>query len=335
MATDDEIQAAFTVAPASPNRRTDSTLYIDTMEDELDLRKIWAAVWRGKWIVIALATVFAAGSVVYALSLPNVYKSEALLAPSEDARGGGVSRMASQLGGLASLAGISLGGAAGDDKVNVAMAVLTSRKFIQEFAEAHQILPELLAVVEWDAPSGELRFDNELYDSSTSQWVRAVEPPKSSKPSEWEAYQAFREILTVTEDEKTGFVTVAIEHKSPVVAKKWVDSLVLRVNEVMKDKDVAEAKRSVDFLQTQLPRVALADMRTVFYQLIEEQTKTIMLAEVRDEYVFSTIDPAIIPEEKVGPKRSLIAVMGLLLGGTVGLIVVLAIHFSRDVSGRA
>jgi LPS O-antigen subunit length determinant protein (WzzB/FepE family) len=48
--------------------------------------------------------------------------------------------------------------------------------------------------------------------------------------------------------------------------------------------------------------------------LIEEQTKTIMFANVRDEYVLKTIDPALIPELKSGPKRALICIVGTLLG---------------------
>lgn len=296
-------------------------------DDEIDLLELWNAVWQGKWIIIGVTAVFAVASVFYALSLPNIYQSKALLAPSEDAQGGGMSRMAGQLGGLASLAGFSMGGAAGDDKVVVAMAVLKSRKFIAEFVEKYDILPELMAVEEWKRGTNELVFDSELYNPKKEKWVREVDPPKAPEPSAWEAYEAFIEILTVSQDNETGFVTVAVEHQSPLVAQRWVSLLVDNVNYVMKEKDVAEARRSVEFLQNQLSEVALADMRTVFYQLIEEQTKTIMLAEVRDEYVFSTLDPAVVPEEKVRPKRALICILGTMLGGMVGVLLVFILHF--------
>lgn len=300
-----------------------------SVDGDIDLRELWSAVWQGKWIVIGITAIFALGSVFYALSLPNIYQSRALLAPSEDAQGGGMSRMAGQLGGLASLAGFSMGGAAGDDKVMVAMAVLKSRKFIAEFVEKYDILPELMAVEEWKRGTNELVFDPELYDPKKETWVREVDPPKTPEPSAWEAYEAFMEILTVSQDKETGFVTVAVEHQSPLVAKRWVSLLVDNVNYVMKEKDVAEARRSIEFLQNQLSEVALADMRTVFYQLIEEQTKTIMLAEVREEYVFSTIDPPVVAEEKIKPKRALICVMAVLLGGMLAVMLVLIRHFRR------
>ncbi|MEP8095299.1 Wzz/FepE/Etk N-terminal domain-containing protein, partial [Vibrio parahaemolyticus] len=47
--------------------------------DEIDLRELFKALWKGKWIIIATTFIFAIGSVLYALSLPNIYKADALL----------------------------------------------------------------------------------------------------------------------------------------------------------------------------------------------------------------------------------------------------------------
>jgi len=65
----------------------------------------------------------------------------------------------------------------------------------------------------------------------------------------------------------------------------------------------------------------------VFYDLIESQTRVSMLADVRDEYVFQVVDPAMVPDEKVAPRRSLIAVLGTLLGGMLGVVIVLVRHY--------
>jgi uncharacterized protein involved in exopolysaccharide biosynthesis len=67
----------------------------------------------------------------------------------------------------------------------------------------------------------------------------------------------------------------------------------------------------------------------VFYQLIEEQTKTLMLAEVSGEYVFKTISEAKVAEEKSKPKRALISILGAFLGGMLSLVVVLIRHFTK------
>ena len=97
----------------------------------------------------------------------------------------------------------------------------------------------------------------------------------------------------------------------------------------MRKNDQQEAQSSIDFLTKKLEQTQLADMQTVFYQLIEEQTKTMMLAEVSPEYVLKTIDPANAPDEKSKPKRALICVLGTLLGGMLSVLIVLIRYFTN------
>jgi LPS O-antigen subunit length determinant protein (WzzB/FepE family) len=65
----------------------------------------------------------------------------------------------------------------------------------------------------------------------------------------------------------------------------------------------------------------------MFFELIQKQTETIMLAKVRSEYLFKTIDPAIVPEQKAEPKRATICVLGTLFGSMVAVFWVLISHY--------
>ncbi len=297
--------------------------------DEIDLRELFAVIWQGKWLIIAITAVFAIASVGLALYLPNIYKSEALLAPASEEQGGGLSALASQFGGLASLAGVNLGGKGGTDKTQLAIEVLKSRQFTSEFIQKHNILADLMAAKKWDRDTDKIIYDSELYNEQTNTWVRDVEPPFKPEPSMQEAYKVFSKIIEVNKDKESGMVTISVEHLSPTVAQQWVTWLIQDINKVMKDRDVAEAHRSTEFLNQQIALTNVADIKTVLYKLIEEQAKTIMFAEVRDEYVFKTIDPALAPEEKAKPKRALICVLGTMLGCMLGVMLVLVRYFMR------
>ena len=156
-----------------------------------------------------------------------------------------------------------------------------------------------------------------------------VKAPKRPEPSMQEAYKEFRDIITLNTDKETGMLRLAIQHKSPVIAQQWVNWLINDINSEMKKRDVAEANKSTEFLTKQLEKTKIADIRTMLFKLIEEQTKTIMFANVRDEYVFKTIDPALVPEEKSGPKRALICILGMFLGGILSIIFTLLMYFSK------
>jgi uncharacterized protein involved in exopolysaccharide biosynthesis len=294
--------------------------------DEIDLRELWNVIWEGKWIIVGVTFVFALASVALALYLPNIYRSEALLAPAEENSGGGLAGMAGQLGGLASLAGVNLGGG-GADKTTLALEVLKSREFVAYFIKKHDLLVPLMAAKGWDREKDALVIDSSIYDTNASTWLREVSPPKQPKPSMLEAYEKFSGRFSVSQDNKTNFVSIGFEFLSPTTSKQWVDWLVEDINLVLKARDVAEAERSIKYLTGQLEKTSIADMHAIFYELIEEQTKTVMFAEVRDEYVFKTIDHAVVPERKAKPKRAIILLLGIMLGGMLGVMFVLGRHF--------
>ena len=96
-----------------------------------------------------------------ALSLPNIYQSTAILAPKSDGGSGGLSRLASQYGGLASLAGINLGGVGGDGMTKSAIALekMKSLSFFRKHLY-EDVLVDLMAVESWDASARQLVYDD-------------------------------------------------------------------------------------------------------------------------------------------------------------------------------
>jgi len=296
-------------------------------DDEIDLAELWRAIWFGKITIIAISFVFAIASIAFALSKPDIYKASVLLSPASSEGGNGMGALAGQLGGLASLAGVSLGGG-GADKTVLALEIIKSRAFLEAFIAKHELLVPLIAAVNWDRVNEQLILDHEIYDESSNKWVREVSYPKSVNPSAWEAFQELLKLISFSQDQTTSLVSINIEFYSPKIAKQWLIWLVADVNNFMREQDEKEAQASIDYLTNQLEKTEISAMETVFYQLIEEQTKNMMLTKVSPEYVLKTIDPAQVPEMKAGPKRALIVVLGTMLGGMVAVFIVLIRYFS-------
>lgn len=310
-----------------PNSQPQSAMH----DDEIDLIEVVKTLWQGKWIIIATTFVFAVGSVLYALSQPNIYRSEALLAPVEESGG---MKIPGQLGGLAALAGVNLGGGGGGDKVALALEILKSREFLGRFIEKHHLKVAIMAVESWDAELNQLVINKGIYDTATNTWLREVKHPRQAEPSLLETHEALLKILSVNKDTNTGMVKIAVEHYSPYLAAEWVALLVKEVNEEMRLRETSEANSSIAYLQEQLSKTSLAEAQNMLYSLIEEQTKTLMLANVRPEYVLKTIDPAVVPESKAKPKRALIAIAGTILGGISSVMLVLVVSVFRNANKK-
>ncbi|MBS9950505.1 LPS O-antigen length regulator [Vibrio alginolyticus] len=292
-------------------------------DDEIDLRELFGALWKGKWIIIATTFIFAVGAVLYALSLPNIYKSDALLAPAESSGGGGLSKMAGQLGGLAALAGVNLG-AGESSQTDLAVQVMKSRKFVEAFINKHDLLVPLMAAKDWDLANNKLILDEELYNPNTGEWLREVKGLRGATPTAQEAFEVFsKKVLSISQGKESGLYTLSVKNYSPYIAQQWVNWLIEDINKVMRERTIAETSQNLAYLNTQLQKTAVTDMQSTFYKLIEEQTKSLMLAEVQEEFVFKVVDPAVVPELKDGPKRALICVLGTLLGAMLGIAIVL------------
>ena len=300
----------------------------DQYDDEIDLRELFTVLWAGKIKIIAVTAVFAIASVIYALSVPNQYKATALLAPAQSS-GGGLSGALGQLGGLASLAGVSIGGGESSE-AQIAQEIMKSWNFIEGFIADNDLAVELFAAEGWSKGSNTLKINGDDYDVEKSEWlIEDDDTGELRPPSSWKLFKAFSERLAVSEDKKSGLVSVSIEYYSPQIAKQWLDMYVSAVNAHMQKRKVAEVTNNINYLQAQIEKTSIAEMREVFYTIIEEQTKNKMVAEASPEYAFVAVSPSMVPEEKSQPKRALICILGTLLGGMLSVLLVLIMHYAR------
>ena len=297
-------------------------------DDEIDLRELFSVLWTGKKLIAAITSLFAVVSVIYALSLSNEYKSSAVVAPAESG-GSALGSMVGQLGGLASFAGINIGSGENTETLE-AMEIMQSWGFIEEFIETNNLQIPVYAAEGWDKASNSLKLDNELYDSESKTWLIEDEDSGEKRPpSSWELFEEFHKKLTVSQNKTSGLITISIEFYSPQLAKQWVELFVYSINDYMRERKLEQVNRNIQYLTAQIEKTAIADMREVFYQIIEEQTKSKMLAEASPEYVFLTVSKAMIPEQESRPKRAIICILGILLGGFMSLLLVLVMHYGK------
>lgn len=300
--------------------------------DEVNLKELWLAIWNGKLLITAITSVFILVSLIIVLYLPNEYRSTAILAPASQSSSGSLANLAGQFGGLASLAGINLDGASTQDKSVIAIEIIKTWGFLEKFIEDNNIQPEVFAAKKWNRISNTIEYDDSLYDPVNKKWVRSFNPDKgeTAAPSSWELYEELEKRISVVQDKKNGLTSISVEFYSPILAKQWTESLVKAINKHIKLQDKQEAQRSIEFLEKQISETTVAEMRTVFYQLIEEQTKTLMLTEVSDEYVFKTISAPKVAEEKSSPQRALILILVTIFGVILSLMIVVIRALSAE-----
>jgi uncharacterized protein involved in exopolysaccharide biosynthesis len=228
-------------------------------------------------------------ALVLALTATPIYRAEVVVVEAQDPAGG-VGGALGQLGGLAGLAGINLNfGASG--VAEQARAMIQSRHLVEQFVDAHKLLPALQA----------------RSPGLTTRW-RAVEYLRT-------------QVVSVQRDVRKNITTVSIDWTEPKVAAKWANDFVALGNEILRQRAIDEASRNIGYLDAQLDKTDVVELRKVIYEIIESQTKTLMLANGRREYAFQVIDPAVPPEVRTSPRRTLMVIGGTAGGFVLGLMV--------------
>lgn len=295
---------------------------------EVDLVELLHLIWSGKWHIIISSVVFTFAGLAYALYLPNVYKSTVLVAPATDEPNLG--NISGQLGGLASLAGINIG-ESGSKKATIAKKVLISQVFLANFIKSNNLEAAIYASERWDNKSEEWVYDRKIYNPENNKW-QMDKTGESSKPTDYELVKKFKdENLLLTEDKENGFLTLSVKSRSPIASLKWAKLLISDVNEHMRKEDIKTANARISYLKQQLENTNLAGMRQIFYQLIERETQTVMLANADLAYVFKVVNPPVLAQEKAEPNRALITIIGTIMGIVIGCMIFLLSKFFKRV----
>lgn len=296
---------------------------LDNIDDDINLYDLMLLVWKKKVLVIFVTSIFAIFSVFYSLSLPNIYTSSAIYAPTnqEDS-------LSSKLGGyssLAGLAGISLPSDAGNKSKEAIARMQSYDFFVDKFLPFIQ-LENMMAIEEWVSTENKIIYNNKIFNEESKKWTRNAKYPLGPKPSNQEAFEVYKSILSAEEDLKTSFVTFQVHHQSPHIAHKWLKIILKNINDNMRNLDKEQAEYSIEFLRN-ISNPANLEIKEAITQLLTTQIQTLMLTEASKDYVFRPISSPIVPEKKSKPSRAVICILGTFLGGIFGIFMALCSIF--------
>tara|TARA_Y100001970_G_C14256833_1_gene876165 strand:+ start:122 stop:1093 length:972 start_codon:yes stop_codon:yes gene_type:complete len=292
----------------------------DSQPDDIDLRDLFNTLFKAKKTVILITAICSICSVLYALSLTNYYLSESVMSVRNSSENQG---LLSQFSGAASLMGVNLS-SSGDNRPQQVIQLIQSRNFVKHLLTFDGVLTSIMAPKSYDSNTKELQLDPEIYDPETKNWKGEPKEDGSIKPSYLDVYGVYMEdIVTVSQDTGTGFISISVTHISPYFAKEFLDLIIKEANSFLRNKDLEESREALKYLRSQLEENSLVQLRESINNLIESQLEIQMMANINEDYVLVNIDPPYIPEKIISNNKILIVVFSTILGSILGSAVVL------------
>jgi uncharacterized protein involved in exopolysaccharide biosynthesis len=259
-------------------------------DSEINFVTVFWTVWSQKYLVLAIALLFGALAAFYALTATPMFEAQIVVTEASDSGIGGAAGLMNQLGGIASLAGLNLNSNGPNAE---RPAFLASRGLSAEFVNKYNLVPVL----------------------NVNAKVKSV----------WYAVQRFRKtVIDIHEEKVKGTTTITVDWRDPLVAARWANDYVALANDMMRERAQQEASRNIEYLSKQLAQTNVVEVQQASYRLIEAETKSLMLAHGRVEYAFTIVDPAVAPEMRSSPRRTLIVMTGIFVGGFMGSLIAVA-----------
>lgn len=286
--------------------------------DEINVKEVFFALWSSKILIILMVTIFAIGSVIYSLSIPNKFTSSSLLKMSDN---NSQPSSNSSMDMIGSIAGLNLA-AAGSSKSSLVIATIESRDFLKHLLTFDKVLPSIVAIQSYDKETGKLIFNDSVYDQKNN--ILTSNPEK--RPTFHKTFSTYNNMIKVSTT-NTGYMYLSVTHLSPKFAYELLNLIISEVNSLSRARDLQESKDSLNFLYNQLTETNQTEIKDSINQIIGSELRRQMLAEVKKNYLITPLDKPFIPEMKSSPNRARICILGTILGFFLSILISLVMYY--------
>jgi uncharacterized protein involved in exopolysaccharide biosynthesis len=299
----------------------------DVGEDEIDFLDCWRVIFKHRRLIGRIVLIVVIFAAVISLFMTNIYQAKALIMPvaANDSGTGALSALTQQFGALPGLMGVPAPGTASlEELTNLLNSNIVREKMIQK----NNLLPILLHDL-WDADKQDWKKKSILNPSSLIRKVAgavAFQDSKTQKieegiPDLQDGLRELEEIVSVRKNIKESNIAISVDYPDPEMAAAMANYLLDALNEHMTGESRRVAKTNKAYLEGQIEKNPDPIIRQKIYGLIAQQIETIMMAEVKENFAFKVLDPPMVPDTKIKPKRVLMVSIALIVSLFMGIVI--------------
>ena len=256
------------------------------LEIEINAAELFLFFWRAKYLIIFFIITSIALASLSLRKKNYQYNVSMIVAQIETEEP--VSRFqSSSIGGLASLAGISLpsGSVTNYKKFivllhseEIASQILTNKKLVQELFGS-----------EWDKNAEIYRSPGKSKLGKIKSYIKNLLTGKGERsyesPNPARLAKLMREIIKIKLDKKTGLLTISSETGNPELFKELMLSLIMVTDQAFKKNYIKNGSNSLKFYQKKISKARSKEHREILARLIAKEEQKQMLISSEQPFV--------------------------------------------------
>ena len=296
-------------------------IYIE--EDEIDLRELFATIWKHKIFILFFVFIVTSLAIIFTLSKPNEYKVSITLAPQEQSK----SLNLGGLGALASMAGVNVGGSSGITPDIAFQKVLENYKFMTNFIKKHNIDKILL--------NNELEKDYIFAMNNDSVYKyfhhSAKKDDNEKQPTLFDIYKDLSKQFSISTDKKTGLINIDFISPSREIAYKTLNQFLEDSTNYLVERNLKDLNSQINKYQKELKKTDNLELKAELAKLVSGLIKQKVYINSSKYYKVKVITDPYIPDvkDKVKPKRALIVIVAFITSFILAIFLVFFIEFIK------
>ena len=304
----------------------------EILEDEIDLRELFNTINKNRVKIFILTLVVTSLAVIYALSIPNSYKSQTILVPQTEAK--------PSLGGLSTLAGmagVDLGGSGQIDAATSFETILKDYSFEQYMIEKYNLIDKftlkqenLVFALSFDG------FYNMFHFESSEDSVN--EDSVNIEEKTYSTYQKILTTLSISTDKKSGLITLSAESIDRFLSKELVEIYLVELTSHLRKIEMQNVEKQIKFYKNEFNNIVDISIKTQLGNLAAGLLQKKVLAEANEYYNVKQLTKPQVAyiRDKTKPKRSLIVIVAFITSIILGIFAVFFLEFiiSEDIDKK-
>lgn len=284
----------------------------------LDVARIARQIWEGRLTVIVVTAVVTLLTILYLHTQVFSYSATMTLVPTQGQNQSGSG--ASQLGGLAAMAGISLGSAQTTSPFTIYTDALTTRDVADEIIRRDPRVLQRFFKYEWNDQTGRFEEPGGLRHAIAG----IVKPVLGLPVNHWtppggadlQAYivEAVRPVV----DPKRPVITMTYFNPDPRFAAYFLDLVHQSTDTVLRRMTLDRSSKYAKYLEDKLTTAQSADLKQVLAQSLSQQETLLMMSSSNTYFAAQPLGVPVVSMFPVQPRGSVILVAGVIAGLVLG-----------------
>lgn len=295
----------------------------ELQEDEIDLRELWETIKEGRKKIYVITSVIVLLTLVVVLRMPNTYKSEMVLIPTQDSsKLGGLGG----LGGLAAMAGVSLSG--GSMTPDAAFSsLLNNYQFMHDFIVKNKVLEHYEDENVDKNYVFALGFRG-LYDLTR---FSKIDDDEDIEKRIYGLIDKLSKQFSISSDKETSLVTVSFSDYDRKYAPVMVNAFLNDASKYLVENNLKNIDSSLKYYEVELAKADSVEIRQSLSSTISKILEQKVVMKSKKYY---QCDPLTTPsvayeKDKVKPKRGLILVVAFITSIILGVFFVFFMNFIK------